>query len=168
MFGVTTGLGGWAYLLMLTLHVVCVIVGFGGVVLNGIWGSTLAKMTGDGAGVMAQTLTKVSNVAEGFIFAVPVFGIMAIWLSGDAHSFASPWVSVSIVLYLLGLGLSLGVIMPTNKQLVAFAVAGNAPSAQRTTLEKKMAVVSGVLHLILITVILLMVFGPVTPWLVAD
>lgn len=165
MYAVATGLNGWAYLFVLTLHLVCVIVGFGGVTLNGIWGSTLSKMTGDAAGPMAMTLGKVSKLAEFFIYGVPVFGVLAILLSDKGHSFASPWVSISFVLYFLGVGLSAGILQPTSKKLGAIAMAGNPTSGERDALEKKMAAVSGALHLILVMVILLMVFGPTTSWL---
>ena len=165
MYAVATGLNGWAYLLVLTFHLVCVIVGFGGVTLNGLWGSTLSKTTGEAAGPMAITLGKVSHLAEYFIYGVPVFGVLAILLSDKSHSFASPWVSIALVLYFLGIGLSAGILLPTSKKLEKIAMAGNPVSAERKALEKKMAAISGALHLILVTVILLMVFGPTTSWL---
>lgn len=167
MIATVTGPAGWAYLLFLTLHILCAIVGFGGVMLNGIWGSTLSKTQGEAAGVLAVTLEKVSKIAEMFILAVVVFGVIVVLLSDGAHSWSSPWLWVSIVLYLAALGLSFGVLAPASRELVALAEAGNEPSAQRTALEKKVAAVSGVLHLSLVVILLLMVFGPSTDWLVA-
>jgi hypothetical protein len=167
MIATVTGPAGWAYLLFVTLHILCAIVGFGGVMLNGIWGKTLSKTEGDAAGVLARTLEKVSMVAEGFIIAVPIFGVIVVLLSDGAHSFSSPWLWISIVLYLAALVLSFGVLAPTSRKLVALAEAGNEPSAGREALEKKVAAVSGVLHLSLVVILLLMVFGPTTDWLLA-
>lgn len=167
MIATVTGPAGWAYLLFLTLHILCAIVGFGGVMLNGIWGSTLSKTRGEAAGVLAQTLEKVSKIAEMFILAVIVFGVIVVLLSDGAHSFSSPWLWTSIVLYVAALGLSFGVLAPTGRQLVVLAEAGNEPGPVREALEKKVAAVSGVLHLSLVIILLLMVFGPTTGWLVA-
>ncbi len=167
MLASATGLAGWAYLLTVFLHVLCVIAGFGGVMLNGIWGARLSRTTGDAAGVLATSLAQVSKVAEYFIYAVPVFGIVAIVLSDKAHKFASPWVSASFALYIVGIGLSHGLLMPAVRKLVGFAEAGNVESAERAATEKRVAAVSGALHLVLALVLLLMVFGPTTSWLVA-
>lgn len=168
IFGVATGPTGWAYLTVLALHLVCVVVGFGGVTLNGIWGARLSKTQGEAAGVLAETLAQVSKLAEMFILGVPVFGIAAIALSDGAHSFSSPWVSLSLVLYFLGLGLSFLVMQPANRQLGMLAMAGNAPSDERAELERKVAMVAGALHLILAAVIILMVVGPNSSLLVAN
>lgn len=167
MLATATGPGGWAYLGILTLHILCAIVGFGGVMLNGIWGSTLSKTRGEAAAVLATTLEKVSMVAEGFIVAVAVLGVGVVLLSDGAHSFASPWVWVSLVLFVVALGLSFGVLAPSSRKLVALAEAGNEPAPERDALEKRVAAVSGVLHLMLVVILLLMVFGPSTGWLVA-
>lgn len=167
MIATVTGPAGWAYLLVLTLHILCAIVGFGGVMLNGIWGSTLSKTQGEAAGVLARTLEKVSKVAEVFIIAVAVLGVIVMLLSDGAHSFSSPWVWISIVLFVAALGLSLGVLAPTSGKLVTLAEAGNQPGPEREALEKKVAAVSGMLHLSLVLILLLMVFGPSTDWLVA-
>lgn len=167
MIATVTGPTGWAYLLVLTLHILCAIVGFGGVMLNGIWGSTLSKTRGEAASLLATTLEKVSKIAEMFILGVIVFGILVVLLSDGVHSFASPWLWISIVVYVGGLGLSFGVLAPTSRALVALAEAGNEPSAERAGLEKKVAAVSGVLHLSLVVILLLMVFGPTTSWLLS-
>lgn len=165
MLATATGLAGWAYLLVLFLHVLTVIVGFGGVMLNGLWGKTLSRTTGEAAAVLANTLYRVSKFAEWFIYAVPVFGILAIVLSDEAHKFSAPWVSASFALYIVGIGVSHGLLMPAVRQLVGFAEAGNPATPERAAAEKKVAAMSGVLHLILAVILLLMVFGPSTSWL---
>lgn len=162
-----TGPAGWAYNSVLFVHVLCAIVGFGAVMLNGIWGSALSKATGDAAATLATTLHKVSKIAEIFIYAVPVFGILVIVLSDEAHKFASPWISASFTLYVIALGLSLAVLQPSVKKLVSIAVEGNPATPERAALEKKVAAVSGVMHLTFVLILLLMVFGPTTTWLIA-
>lgn len=165
MLATATGLSGWGYNLVLTLHVLCVITGFGVILLNGIWGSSLSKLTGDAAAAMGATLRKVSNVAEGFVYAVPVFGILAVVLSDKAHQFKAPWVSASFALYIVGIGISHGVLRPQTRKLFAWAAEGNPATEERAATEKKVAAVSGVLHLVFAAILLLMVFGPTTSWL---
>ncbi|MBS1846862.1 MAG: DUF2269 family protein [Actinobacteria bacterium] len=167
MIATVTGSTGWAYLLLLTLHILCAIVGFGGVMLNGIWGSALSKARGESAALLAETLHKVSKIAEIFIIAVAVLGIALVLMSNHEHSFASPWLSASMGLYIVALGLSFGLLAPTSRKLVEFARAGNEPTPERAAAEKKVAAISGILHLLLVVILALMVFGPTTTWLLA-
>ena len=167
MIATATGPGGWAYGIALFFHLLTVIAGFGGIILNGLWGATIAKATGEPAALLARTLDKVSKIAEYFIYAVPVFGILVVVLSDDAHKFSSPWISASFALYIVGIGISHGLLMPNTRRLVALAEAGNEPTAERAAVEKKVAAISGSLHVILALILLLMVFGPSTSWLVS-
>jgi len=167
MLATTTGLTGWAYLTALTLHLICVIVGFGGVILNGIWGNAQSKLTGESAAALGKPLELVSKVAEMFILAVPVFGIATLLLSDKVYTFKDPWVSASLGLYIVGLAISFGVLQPAARRLGPLTATQPAGAPDRVALEKRIAASSGVLHLILVLVVLLMVFGPTTSWLVA-
>jgi hypothetical protein len=52
----------------------------------------------------------VSRVAEYFIYAVFVFGVLLVVPSDDVWDFSDSWIVAAIVLYVIGLGLSHGLL----------------------------------------------------------
>ena len=58
-------------------------------------------------------------------------------------------------------------LQPAARRLGPLTATQPAGAPDRVALEKRIAASSGVLHLILVLVVLLMVFGPTTSWLVA-
>jgi uncharacterized membrane protein len=160
------------YDFVLVLHLIAVIVGFGTVFLNGIYGSRAQQAGGPQGYAISAAVHQVGKVAEYFIYTVPVFGIILILLSDDVIKFSELWVSLSFLLYIVGIGLSHGVLIPTEKKMLRLQeellAGGGAPGAggpppQVAELEasgKKMAAVSTVLNLLVVVVIFLMVFKP--------
>jgi uncharacterized membrane protein len=149
------------------------VVGFGGVMLNGVYAAR-AKRAGGREGVaIAEANTFVSDkVAELFIYAVPILGILLIFLSDEVWQFDQKWISFSFLLYLVGIGLSHGLLRPTVKKLNALtaqlAAAGPMPSAggpppevaEVEALDKRAGMVGAILNVIVVVVIALMVWKP--------
>jgi hypothetical protein len=165
---------GGFYELCLVLHILCAIIGFGAVFLNGIYGQQMKvrMQSGRGAealGIFEANLT-VSKIGEYFIYAVFVFGFALLGLSDSVWKFSQTWIWLSIVLYVIGIGLSHGVLMPTVKRmgvLMREMLAGPPPVGgpppqvvEMEALGKKLAVVGPVLNLILIVILVLMVWKP--------
>jgi Predicted integral membrane protein (DUF2269) len=168
---------GGFYKLCLVLHILCAIVGFGAVFLNGVYGAQIkARMqSGRGAeaiGIFEANLT-VSKIGEYFIYAVFIFGFALVGLSDSVWEFGQTWVWLSIVLYLVAIGLSHGVLQPAVKRmgvLMREMVAGPPPAggpppqvAEMAELGKKVGTVGPVLDIILIVILYLMVFKPGGP-----
>jgi hypothetical protein len=162
------------YKFVLILHILCAIIGFGAVFLNGIYGQQMKvrMMSGRGAeaiGIFEANL-KVSMIGEYFIYAVFVFGFAVLGLSDSFFKFSQTWVWLSVVLYVVGLGLSHGVLMPTVKRMGVLMhemvdgpppVGGPPPQAvEMEALGKKLGVVGPTLNLILIAILFLMVWKP--------
>src|SRR3954471_5149227 len=92
------------YDFMLLLHLVAVVVGFGGVLLNGLYGAQAKQRPGPGGLAITEANYWVSvSVAEKAIYLVPLFGFALIGLSDGAWSFGDTWISASLVLYVIGL-----------------------------------------------------------------
>ena len=167
------GLNSGIYKFLLVLHLVAVVVGFGSVMLNGVYAAR-AKRAGGREGVaISEANTFVSDkVAELFIYAVPILGILLIVTSDEVWEFDQKWISFSFLLYLIGLGLSHGLLRPTVKKLNALtaqlAAAGPMPSAggpppevaEVEALGKRAGAVGAVLNVIVVVVIALMVWKP--------
>lgn len=158
------------YDLVLVLHIIGVVVGFGTVALNGVYGVT-AKNTG-GAGALAITTAnfKASKIAQLAIYTVPVTGIALVLLSDGAIGFDETWVWLSIVLYVAGMGISHGMVLPAAKRSLALQeeiVAGGPTTggpppqaAELAALGKRLAMAGMVLNLLVVVLIALMVFKP--------
>jgi uncharacterized membrane protein len=167
------GLNSGIYKFLLVLHLLTVVVGFGAVMLNGIYAARAKKAGGREGVAISEANTFVSDkVAELFIYAVPIFGILLILVSDDVWGFDQKWISFSFLLYLIGLGLSHGLLRPTVKKLNALtaqlAAAGPMPSAggpppevaEVEALGKRAGLVGAILNVIVVVVIALMVWKP--------
>lgn len=167
------GLSGFWYRVVLLAHLITAVVGFGGVLLNGIYGAKAkARRGGEGLAV-AEANYQVSMVAEIFIYATPVFGIVLVPLSDGAYGFSQLWVWLSIVVYLAALAVSLGVQLPDVRRMLRLmrelAAAGpppegaQGPPPQAVELEergKRVGMEGMVLDLLFVVILVLMVWKP--------
>jgi hypothetical protein len=168
---------GGLYKLCLVLHILCAIIGFGAVFLNGIYGAQMKARMQSGRGTEALGIYEanltVSKIGEYFIYAVFIFGFAVLGLSDSVWKFDQTWVWLSVVLYIVGIGLSHGVLMPTVKRmgvLMREVLAGPPPAggpppqaAEMESLGQKLGVVGPVMNLILIVILFLMVWKPGGP-----
>jgi len=168
------GLDGDLYKLVLVLHILCAIVGFGGVLLNGLYAQQAKARKGPEGLAISQANFLVSKVAQYFIYAVFVFGILLVGLSDDAWAFGDTWVWLSMALYLVALGISHGLLRPTveriiglQEQLVAMgpppAGATGGPPPQVAQLEeqgKRAGMFAAALQLLFVVILVMMVFKP--------
>ena len=169
--GINTGI----YKLVLVLHILTAIIGFGAVFLNGIYGQQAQSRRGSEGLAISQANFLVSRVAEYFIYAVFVFGVLLVVLSDDVWDFSDSWIVAAIVLYVIGLGLSHGLLRPNVRRMIALqeelvamgpppaGAAGGAPPRQVVELEERggrVRIAATVLQLNLVVILLLMVWGP--------
>jgi uncharacterized membrane protein len=143
--GINTGI----YKLVLVLHILTAIIGFGAVFLNGIYGQQAKSRRGSEGLAISQSNFLVSKVGEYFIYAVFVFGVLLVVLSDDVWNFGDSWIVAAIVLYAIGLGLSHGLQQPNVRRMIALqeelvaigpppgGAAGGAPPRQVVELEQR-------------------------------
>jgi uncharacterized membrane protein len=167
------GVDTTGYEIVKTLHILAAIVGFGAVMLNGLYGAAMKRKRGPEAAFMGQTVFEVSGIAQYFIYAVFILGFAAMGMSDDAWEFGQTWIWLSTILYLAGVGISHGMLKPNTKRMnelmSELAIAGPPPAGaggpppQAMELEergKRQAMISMVLNLIVIVVTYLMVAKP--------
>jgi hypothetical protein len=165
--------GSDVYKIVLTLHILCAIVGFGAVFLNGIYGAQSKARTGPEGLAIAQANLLVSKVGEYFIYAVFLLGIALVLIGDPVISFGQTWVWLAMTLYAIGIVLSHGVLLPRVHKLIALATELNSmgpppagasgPPSQVVEMEeigKQVGIAGATLNLILIAVLTLMVFKP--------
>ena len=105
---------------MLVLHLMTAIIGIGGVFLLGLFGREAERRKGTEGQGIAEAAYKVGEVAEYFIYAIPVFGIILLFLSGGhAYWFDQTWVWLALVLYIAALSISHALHLPNLRRMNA-------------------------------------------------
>jgi len=165
------GITSFAYRLVFLLHILSAIIGFGGVMLNGVYASRAQKRPpAEGLAVMEVNTFVSLKVAEVFIWLTPIWGLGLVGLSDKVWEFGQTWVWLSIVIYLVALAVSFGLLQPRVKKLLALQreivdgppSAGGPPPqvAQLKALGAQIGPISGVLHLSLVVILVLMIWKP--------
>ncbi len=86
------------YQLLLVLHLITVIGGFGSILLDGLYGARA------GAGGDTPAVTSGPSLSEWLIYAVPVTGLLLVLVSEDRWQFSQAWISLSFLLYIAAVG----------------------------------------------------------------
>jgi hypothetical protein len=163
------------YKVVLVAHILCAIIGFGAVFLNGVYASEMKRRKGADALAIFEANWKVTKIGEYFIYAVPLLGLALVGMSDDAWKFDQTWVWLALVLYVVALGISHAVLLPSVKRIgvlmrelvAAGPPAGGPPAggpppqvAEIEGLGKKAGAAGATLNLMLIVILCLMVFKP--------
>ena len=164
-------LGDTSYNVVLLLHILTAIVGFGAVFLNALYGRAAERRRGAEGLAIAEANYDVSHMATYFIYAVPVFGSSWCHERRVLHV-QQGWITVSFVLYIIGIGLSHGVLRPNVKRVHGSCVswwpwarppAGPTQAGAVDEIERRartVGIVGAVLNLLLIVLLYLMVWQP--------
>ncbi len=110
------------YGILLFLHIICAILGFGSLALNGLYGQQAAQRKGPEGVAIGQANMAVSKVAEIFVYGVFVFGILLVLTAeNDLIGFEDLWVWLSILLFVIALGFSHARQIPNARKMNALA-----------------------------------------------
>ena len=156
------GVDGDLYQLVLVLHILSAIIGFGGMFIAGFYGNEARNLPGrEGLAVATTTLKVTGRIPTVAVCAVPILGILLILLSDDLWKFSEAWISLSFLLYFVLMGLATGLQVPTIRKMVAMrAGADGAQSLEMQAMGKKVATVSAVVNVLWVIILFLMVFKP--------
>jgi uncharacterized membrane protein len=165
--------GDDSYDLVLLLHILAAIIGFGAVFLNAIYGAQVrAKRGAEGLAIL-QANFLVSKIATYFIYAVFILGFLLVLMSDDVWGFGDTWVWLAMLLYVVGVGLSHGIQQPSVRRMIDLmedmeaagppaAGSGGPPpqAAEMQELGKRLGVTGAALNILMVLVLYLMVFKP--------
>jgi len=163
------------YKFVLVLHLLSAIVGFGAVFLNAIYGQQARARKGREGLAISEANFLVSGVGTYFIYAVFVFGVLLVLLSSKQWKFEQFWIWASMALYIIGIGLSHGVLRPNVRRMQALmgelaeggpppgGAATGGPPPQVVELEergRRVGVTGATLNVVLVLILFLMVWKP--------
>ncbi len=165
------GINSGIYKFLLVVHILSAIVGFGAVMLNGLYAAQAQRRPGPPGRAVSESNFSVSNVAEKVIYTIPLWGILLVLTSDKAWKFSNTFVWLSLVLFVVAMGISHGVLVPshrkTNELLLEMEQgpppAGGPPPqvAQIQELGKRQAAAGMTLNLFVVVLLLLMVWHPI-------
>ena len=157
------------YHVLVMLHLLCVIGGFGALAYNALYMSLAQRRPAGGTGAVIEINALVSGLAELLIYAALLFGIGAVASSHSTVKFSQAWVSAAFGVYIVAIGVLHGWIKRHQRLyagLVAKLESGADPSTQQADvvelqkLEKRVGFGGGVCNVLVIAAVYLMVFKP--------
>ena len=166
------GIASTGYKILFLLHILFAIIGFGAVLLNGIYAAEAKKRRGAEGFAIFKANERVSKIAEIFILLVPVMGIGLVFMSDGVWAFNQTWVWFALVVFGIALTIQFAVMMPAVKRheslmlelVAAPGPEGSAgPPPQAAQLEangKKLAMSGAILQIALLTILVLMIWKP--------
>jgi uncharacterized membrane protein len=153
------------YDLVLVLHILAVIIGFGGMFIAGFYGRAAGTIPGREGLTVAETTMKVTSLVPTMaVYTVPILGILLILISDDVWKFSQAWISLSFLLYIVMLVVAIAVHVPNIRTMIALR--SGAEGVQATEVEvraRRAAILGGVINLLWVAILFLMVFKPGYP-----
>ena len=156
------------FLAVKAAHLVAVTVGFGGVMLAGVYARRAARLGGTEGLAIAQTVDDVSaKWAAPFQYAVIVTGVLLVLVSDSFFKFEEEWISVSIVIYLGIIAFQHAVQRPNyrrmaelRRQLLEVRPVPPALASELDTRARRAEITGAVLDLAVVGVIAIMLWKP--------
>jgi uncharacterized membrane protein len=169
MLALLEPISGW-YKFVLVLHILSVIFGLGTVALNGLYAAQAQKRPGPPGRAVTEANFFVTGVAEYIIYTIPVWGILLVLGSHDVIKFSQTWVWLSLLLYIVAIGLSHAIMIPGVKRIIELQKemeAGPPPSggppvqvAELQSIGARLAPTGMALDLLLVVIVILMIVKP--------
>ena len=161
---------GTGFKVLVLLHVLCVVGGFGALAYNGLYVSLAQRRPAGGTGAVLDVNRMVSGLAEILVYAAVVFGIGAVGASHKTIGFGDAWVSAALAVAVVDIGILHGWIRPSQRRYAAVvqkletpAAAGESRQAEVDELrayEKRVGFGWGVFNLLVVGALYLMTFQP--------
>jgi uncharacterized membrane protein len=169
--GGIVGITSFAYRLVFLLHILSAIIGFGGVILSGVYAARARKLPpGEALAIMETNTFVAEKVAQIFIYLTAVWGLGLVGLSDEVFTFGQTWVWVSIVLFVIAVGISHGVMRPRVHRMLELlraiatrgAPAGGPPpeAKEMGAIGQQIGATGVVLDVFLVALLVLMIWKP--------
>jgi uncharacterized membrane protein len=162
------GLDGGLYRLLLLLHILTAILGFGAVAFNGLYRNRARQRGGAAELVMLEENGYITHLAEYLMYAVFLFGLAVAATSKSYWEFSQSWLSLAMLLYIIEIGLLHGLIHRAERQYKSMLESVNtAVTTGRTSevsqleqLEQRIRLGWAGFDVIFLLILYLMVFTP--------
>ena len=146
--------GGAGYKILLVLHLLSVVIGFGPWFLNGLLPArAMGRDATEGKAISGANL-QVSKASQFAIYGALIFGGAAL---GAAHKhtvdFGDTFIWLSLILWVAVVGVLHGLVLPAQRELAD-------GSGDRATLTQRQSLGVAAINLLVVVAVVLMVFEP--------
>jgi uncharacterized membrane protein len=169
VFGIEIGPASDIYKVVLAVHILLSIVGFGAVMLNGVYLTKARRLSGPQGRAVAEANYAVSAIAEVLILLVPVSGIALVWASDGSWDLSTTWLSMSSALFVVAFIISRTMLMPGHRRIIqlldSLATGSGDEQTTLSTLDRSLrnnGIAGATLNLLLIAILALMIWKPGT------
>lgn len=160
--------GSDAYKIVLVLHILGAIVGFGSVFLASFYYQQARARRGSEGIAVIEAYRLVGRIATYFMVAVLLLGIALVLMSDDAISFGDTWVLLSLIVFILALGMAGALLEPREKRALDLQreietlgdANASAQTAELVRLDKQMTIMGTALNVAVVLILVFMVFKP--------
>lgn len=146
------------YTFMNVLHVVAAVFLIGPMVMLPMGAMKSVRM-GDGAAVLGAAKSTMIFSLASILVALFGFGVLGLAPKSWNLSVSTPWVLISLILYVVALALSLVAVVPALRSAGEHLAGPDAVGVRRADYQR-IVVAAGVVTLLLVAVVVLMVARP--------
>ena len=146
------------YLILKWLHVLLAIAAIGANITYGVWSSRAAR----NSEVLPFTLRgvkilddRIANPAYGLLL---VTGVALVFVGG--WSFTTPWILISLALYVIAVLLGLFGYTPTLHRQIQLAESGSLNSPEYAAVAQRGTILGIILAVVVVAIVFLMVVKP--------
>jgi MFS family permease len=168
------GASGFLYKLVLLLHLVSIVVGFGSNVVSSFLTARGRDLPPRERHALAHAAYQAGKALTAWpIVIAGVFGLLLVLLSDEAFKFSQTWVSLGFLLYFAMVAVIFFLIAPNARAIDALGttLAGGAVTASKTggppreaveldERDKKAAAFTGIVHLLWVLLMIDMIWKP--------
>ena len=164
------GINSGIFKFLLVLHILSIIFGLGTVSLNGLYAAQAQGRPGPPGRAVTEANFFVTGIAEYIIYTVPIWGILMVVSSDKVIKFSQTFIWLSLLLYLIAIGISHAVMFPGVKRIIELQKemeqgpppAGGPPPqvAELQAIGKKLGPSGAILDLLLVVIVVLMIWKP--------
>ncbi|HET6965177.1 MAG TPA: hypothetical protein VFH58_10430 [Acidimicrobiales bacterium] len=161
---------GTGFHVLVLLHLICVVGGFGGLAYNALYMSLAQRRPAGGTSAVLEVNRMVSGLAEALVYAAVLFGIAAVGASHKHIGFGDAWVSAALAVAVAAVGVLHGWIRPNQRRYAAVVEKLETPAgagesretevADLRSYEKRVGLGWGAFNVLVIGAVYLMVFQP--------
>jgi uncharacterized membrane protein len=128
---------GTGFNILVMLHIICVVGGFGALAYNGLYLSLAQRRPQGGTSAVLEVNRMVSGLAEALVYAAILFGIAAVGASHKHIGFGDAWVSAALAVAVVDIGILHGWIRPNQRRYTAMVQKLEAPLGPQETPETR-------------------------------
>jgi hypothetical protein len=142
---------------LVVLHVLSAVVGFGAILLTGVYAGLARRRTNE---AVRRYFRPGPNWAARALYGVPVLGVVLVETSHGADRFVQLWVWVSVLLWVLSAALAHALVWPGEVRIQRLLAEGSARGPELDRACRRVERTAAAIDVVFVATLVLMVAKP--------